>query len=249
MRGGRVLGPVLAGVLVLGVIGLAVLPRTRSAPPAKLIDVRGLVGSEKEALLTDPETTAELAKAGYRLRVDVAGSREIATDRDLSGYDFAFPANAPQADQIRHELKIRNSYVPFSSPMAIATFRPIADLLAAAGLTHDQGGTTVFDMRAYLELVGRQTRWSQLPGNTAYRTDKSVLISSTDVRTSNSAGLYLAIASYVANGDNVVTDPAAADRLADELAPLFLRQGYLDSTSQEPFDDFLNIGMGKTPMA
>ena len=34
----------------------------------------------------------------------------------------------------------------------------------------------------------------------------------------------------------------------DRLAPLFLRQGFVASSSEEPFDDYLVQGMGKSPM-
>ncbi len=247
MRGSRVIGVILAVGLALGVAALVVLPRLGSDEPT-LTTVRALVGSEKQPLLTDPDTTAALKRAGYRLLVDTAGSREIATARDLTGYDLVFPADSPQADRIRHDRKITASYVPFYSPMAIATFRPILGLLEAAGVAHAKGDTVMFDMRTYLDLVAHETRWSQLPGNTVYPTEKSILISSTDVRTSNSAALYLAITSYVANGNRVVTDAATGERMADLAAPLFLRQGYLEASSQEPFEDFLTIGMGKTPM-
>lgn len=249
MRNQRLLGIGLAVALVVGVVGLVVGPRlgggSATPPPT---EVRVLVSSEKQPLLADPETVDVLARSGYRLVVDVAGSREIATSRDLSGYDMVFPANSPQADRIKLDRGITTSYVPFQSPLAIATFRPILDLLTSAGLARPQGDATLVDMGAYLDLVGRETRWSQLPGNTAYQTEKSILITSTDVRTSNSAALYLAIASYVANGDRVVTDTAAADTTVGRTSPLFLRQGYLEASTLEPFEDYLTVGIGKTPM-
>ncbi|WP_239379841.1 hypothetical protein [Frankia sp. CIT1] len=248
MQGRRVLGLALAGLLALGVVALIVVPRIRSGPSAGTTKVRALISSEKQSYFADPEVVAALARAGYRLEITSAGSREIATTRDLSGFDLAFPADAPQADRIRHDRKINASYVPFFTPMAIATFAPIATLLTAADVSSREGDHNLFDMRKYLDLVANGTRWSQLPANSVYRTEKSILISSTDVRTSNSAALYLAIASYVSNGGNIVTDTGTADRMTDRLAPLFLKQGYLDASSQEPFDDFLTIGMGKTPM-
>ncbi|WP_368862483.1 hypothetical protein [Frankia sp. Mgl5] len=249
VRPARVLGIALAVLLLLaGVVVLAVVPRLGGSG-GELTTVRALVGSEKRSFLNDPDVTKALADAGYRLEVDVAGSRDIATNRDLTGYDLVFPANTPQADRIRRDHGVTRSSMPFSSPMAIATFRPIADLLTRAGVVRAEGGTSYFDMRAYLDLVAAGTRWSDLPGADAvYRTDRSVLIGSTDVRTSNSAALYLALVSYVANGDEVVTDARTADRMADLAAGLFLRQGYLDATTAEPFDDFLSIGMGKAPL-
>ncbi|ADP80255.1 hypothetical protein [Pseudofrankia inefficax] len=253
-RNGRVVGPVLAAVLVLGVIGLAVVPRLvggghGAGGATGLKTVRVLAGSETAPYLNDPKVAARLATEGYKLVVDTAGSREI-VNRKLTNYDIAFPSNATQAEQIRQNQGVtRASYTPFSTPMAIATFTPIERLLATAGVTQtDKSGTTFFDMKTYLDLVAKKTRWSQLKGNVDYPTDKSVLISSTDVRTSNSAALYLALASYVANDNNVVADPATATTLADTLAPLFLLQGFLDSTTQEPYADYLSIGMSKTPM-
>jgi hypothetical protein len=60
--------------------------------------------------------------------------------------------------------------------------------------------------------------------------------------------MYLSIASYVANGNNVVQDDATAQRIGPQVAPLFLRQGFTASSSEEPFLDYLSIGIGKTPM-
>ncbi|WP_322759324.1 hypothetical protein [Frankia sp. Cr2] len=248
MHGRRVLGLVLAGLLTVGVIAVVVVPRMRSTSNSGDVSVRALISSEKQPFFSDPDVIAALARAGYRIEITSAGSREIATTRDLSGFDLAFPADGPQADRIKRDRKITASYVPFFTPMAIATFTPIATLLTAAGVSVTDGDHYLFDMHKYLDLVAKDTRWSQLPGNTVYRTDKSVLISSTDVRTSNSAALYLAIASYVSNNGNIVTDAGTADRMTNILAPLFLKQGYLEASSQEPFDDFLTIGMGKTPM-
>jgi hypothetical protein len=74
-------------------------------------------------------------------------------------------------------------------------------------------------MRRYLELVRKQTRWNELLGNTVYPARKSLLIASTDVRTSNLAAMYLAIASYVSNGERVVENAAQGDRVINGVAP------------------------------
>ena len=62
------------------------------------------------------------------LKVDTAGSRQIAS-LDLTHYDFAFPAGVSAAEKIRLARKVNTSYSPFYTPMAIASFRSIADLL------------------------------------------------------------------------------------------------------------------------
>jgi hypothetical protein len=105
-----------------------------------------------------------------------------------------------------------------------------------------------FDMAKFMQLAASDTRWKDLPNNTTYSINKSILVTTTDVRKSNSAANFLAIASYVVNNDNVVQNDASAAGIADEVSPLFLRQGFVASSSEEPFDDYLVQGMGKSPL-
>ena len=246
----RALGLGLAAILAVGVLAAivtSVLKRVQTTP--SLTVVRGVIGSEKQAFFQDPDVIAVFRNNGLQVQVDTAGSRQIATSVDLSKYDFAFPAGVPAAEKIRLDRHARTSYSPFYTPMAIATFRPIVNLLIAAGVAHDNGGGYIsLDMKAYLALVAKNTRWSDLPNNTTYVTGKSILITSTDIRTSNSAAMYLSIASYVGNGNNVVQDQTQAAAVLPAVAPVFLRQGFTASSSEEPFGDYLSIGIGKTPM-
>jgi hypothetical protein len=75
-----------------------------------------------------------------------------------------------------------------------------------------------------------------------------VLVSTTDLRRSNSGAMYLALTSYALQGD-LVTDHAAAQQAALKLAELFKRQGYQENYVNGNFDDYVAIGIGKTPMA
>ncbi|GAA4575282.1 hypothetical protein [Planotetraspora kaengkrachanensis] len=214
-----------------------------------LATVRGVIGSEKKPFFDDPQVKAAFAKHGLRVEVDAAGSRQIATSVDLGKYDFAFPSSVPAAEKIKQDRKASRTFSPFYSPMAIATFEPIVDVLTKAGVVSDSGsGYQVLDVQKYLDLVAKGTRWDALPGNTAYPARKRVLLTTTDVRTSNSAAMYLAITSYVANGDDVVNSSAQTAKVAQTISPLFLDQGYSESSSEAPFEDYLAMGVGKTPM-
>ncbi|WP_338052707.1 hypothetical protein [Protofrankia coriariae] len=93
MRGHCVLGLALAGLLTIGVLAVIIIPRTRPAPHGNRTTVRALVSSEKQPFFSDPDVVAALDRAGYRLEITSAGSREIATTRDLAGFDLAFPAD------------------------------------------------------------------------------------------------------------------------------------------------------------
>jgi hypothetical protein len=68
------------------------------------------------------------------------------------------------------------------------------------------------------------------------------------VRTSNSAAMYLALASYLANQQQIVQSQADVDRVLPVVAPLFLRQGFQEQSSAGPFEDYLALGMGKAPL-
>ena len=245
------MGLVLAVLLVAGIVLAVTWGRGGGGlGSSRTTVVQGVIGSEKKPFFDDPEVQAVFARNGLDVQVRTAGSRQIATSVDLTGVDFVFPSSAPAAEKLKATTGRSTSYAPFYSPMALATFAPIAQLLASAGVAHqDANGQWLFDVGAYLDEVADGTRWNELPGaDTLYDTSRSLLVSSTDIRTSNSAAMYLSIASYVANGDNVVATAAQRDAVIDAMAGLFLQQGYSASSSEEPFDDYLSQRIGSKPL-
>lgn len=246
----RVLGIGLAVVLAIGVLAAVVISyaQTHSIPGTQLVVVHGVIGSEKQPFFQDPAVIDEFHSRGYDVQVDTAGSRQIATTVDLSKYDFAFPAGQPAALKIQQDRKAKATYVPFYTPMAIATFTVIGDLLKTAGVATVNNGVYTLDVNAFLQLTAANKRWTDIPGNSAYPAGKSILITSTDPTKSNSAAMYIAIASYVANQNNVVQNGSQVQVVLPKIAPLFLRQGFTESSSEAPFEDYLSIGIGKDPM-
>ncbi len=244
----RFLGPLLLAVLILGVGAAIFLSAREQFAVRRVIQVRGLIGSEKEEFFQDPRVIAALRKGGLDVQAEKAGSRQIATGYNLDEYDFAFPAGVPAAEKIRRDHPTAKSYDPFFTPMAIASWKPIAQILVANGIAQDHGGYYTLDMAAYLQLVAEGKRWSDLANNGDYPVNKSVLISSTDVRKSNSAAMYLALASFVANGSNVVQNGADVQKVISLMEDLFLKQGYTEYSSEAPFEDYLVMGMGKAPL-
>lgn len=246
----RILGIGLAVVLAIGVVAAIVISLTQGRGTASIhtVTVRGVIGSEKLPFFQDPAVIAEFRAKGYDVQVDTAGSRQIATTVDLSKYDFAFPAGEPAGIKIQQDRHARATYVPFFTPMAIASFKSIAGLLKSAGVVTTTNGSDIFDVKAFLALVAQNKRWTDIPNNTSYPAGKSILITSTDPSTSNSAAMYLSIASYVANGNNVVQDQSQAQAVLPAVAPIFTRQGLTLSSSEAPFLDYLSIGIGRSPM-
>jgi hypothetical protein len=241
----------LAVVLIVGVgfgIITSIHPGGSSAsarPPT--VTLNGLIGSEKLPFFQDQRVIDAFARGGFVVNVRTAGSRQIAQS-DLSTQDFAYPAGVPAAQKIKADHAGSTIYQPFYTPMVIASWKPIVNMLIGAGVAHQRGGYIGLDMDAFIKLVQKNTRWIDLAGNTDYQVNKSILITSTDPRTSNSAAMYLSLASYVANGDNIVQSDTDVDTVMPIVTPLFLKQGFVENSSEVPFDDYLVQGMGKSPM-
>lgn len=253
LRTPHIIGIVLVvlGIVAVLVVQLTGLGRTsgdlRSGP---LTLVQGVVGSEKQAFFDDPEVQQVFAEHGFDVRVSSSGSFRMASLPDIAQKDFAFPASAIAAKNIEDKVEgVVGTHELFFSPMAIATFTPILEQLAANGAAHqDAAGKWMIDIAAYLDLVAADTRWNQLAGAEAYPSPRTVLITSTDIRSSNSAAMYLSLAAYVLADNAVVSSQSQAEQLLPQLSKLFLAQGYSGSSSAAPFADYLSKGIGAVPM-
>jgi len=208
-----------------------------------------LSGSEKVPFLTDPELAKVLDADGITLDVQKAGSREIATRPDLKSFDAAYPAGAPAAVKISQNTGSKRVFSTFYTPMAVASWKTLIPLLEKNGLVSRKDGSYyIVDMTRLLDMMQKGTRWKDLPDNTAYAVGKSILVTSTDPRKSNSGGMYLALMAYLANGNNVVDNDADAAKVADSMVKLFSKQGFQESSSAGPFEDYTSMGIGKAPL-
>lgn len=263
----KFLGPALALLLLVGVVvGIVFSARDKQASASDAQNaavaaagsapaadgntvVRILTGSEKLDFLRDPELAKALDAEGIVLDVQKAGSREIASHPDLKTFDVAYPAGVAAAQKIAAATGSRRMSNSFYTPMAVASWKQLLPPLEANGIVRRQGGAYyIADMHKLVGMMEQGARWKDLQPNPAYAVSKSVLIGSTDVRTSNSAAMYLALVSYVANGDNVVDSDAAADQVVDRLLGLFSKQGYQESSSSGPFEDYVTMKLGKSPL-
>lgn len=252
----KILGPALAALLGIGLIGgiaFSALNKHSSdkqlAEAASITTVKGLIGSEKESFYRDARVIAAFKRLGLVLDVQKAGSREIAGRSDLKSFDFAHPAGSPAALQLQKAVKANRVFNPFYTPMAVASWRKLVPVLESNGLVKQQDGMYyIIDMQRLLDMVAKGTRWRELKNNQVYDTSKSILISSTDVRKSNSGAMYLALATYVLNGGNVVQSDEDIQKVLPTASSLFLKQGFQEASSAGPFEDYVGMGMGKAPM-
>lgn len=228
--------------------------RIEAAEVAQAVPLKGLIALDVEPFFKDPRVEKILAEHKLPVAVSRVGSRDMA-GKVVAGTspDFFFPSGVVAANQVVDAARKANLAVaqsaPFHTPMVIASWEPIAKILVGNGMARSLGPRTYgVDMTRLTEAMLAKKRWKDLKGAQAYDVTRSVLVSTTDVRRSNSAAMYLALTSHALNGD-VVTDRATAQQVAARLAELFKRQGYQENYVNGNFDDYVAIGIGKTPMA
>ncbi|WIM68772.1 hypothetical protein QP027_05135 [Corynebacterium breve] len=245
------LGVFLIVVAVAAVlVGRFVMPNAnlRSLNPfagLSTTTVTGVIGSEKREYFEDPNVVKRLKQLGYEVNFTTAGSRKIAEQIDVTELDFAFPSSAPAAEKVARQNSNYSVTQPFYSPMTVATFQPIVDILTREGVVSEQNGMNVIDMGAFIDLADANTRWRDL--GSEFPSPRTVQVSTTDIRTSNSAAMYLSILAW----EFADKDPDRAndlDHLVQRITPYFAGQGYTASTSAGPFADYLSQGMGAAPM-
>lgn len=244
---------VVAGAIALGpgLLGAGASADDAPATQQELTVVHGVIGSEKESLFADPEAKEIFARHGLDVQVTTSGSWAMAERADLAQADFASPSSEVAAAHLTdvHGDAVLSTSTPFYSPLAIATGSTVLDVLAANGLAEQRDGVWYLDMAAYLDAVASGRRWTDLAGSEAYPSSRNVMITTTDVRSSNSALMYLGLASYVLNGNAVITsEDAAREQAATSLARLFLDQGYSQSSSAGPWESFLSKGPMNQPL-
>jgi hypothetical protein len=252
----KALGPLLALLLLIGV-SAAVSYSVREAKQARIarqraaarITVRILASSEKEHFLDDPELARVLAGQGMAITWQKAGSREITSRPDLKDFDVAFPAGTHPALKIAETAGSKRIFTLCYTPMAVASWKSLIPVLEQSGLVSRRQNTWfIVNMGKLLDLMEKGTRWKDLPGNTDYAVGKSFLVTTTDIRKSNSAAMYLSLAAYLANGNNVVSSDADAEKIAAKMVSLFSRQGFQEASEAGPFEDYAAMGIGKSPL-
>jgi hypothetical protein len=218
----------------------------------KQIVLKGVITSEKENFFKDPRVQEIFKKNGLDVQYVRMTSDKIVqakTEQDLATYDdFIFPSSIQVAEKVRTNFKQSQSYNVFYSPMIVATWTPIVDILRANNLTKKMGQYEAIDLASLMKLAEQNVRWKDLKQADSYPVNKVVLISSSDARFSGSAKMYISLASYVLNDNNVLATQEDVDKIAPILKKMIHSQGNRESSSANMTSDYMSIGRGKVPM-
>ncbi|HEX3139184.1 MAG TPA: hypothetical protein VHQ87_03975, partial [Rhizobacter sp.] len=193
---------------------------------ASATELTGVIALDVEPFFKDERVRRILADNRLPVNVTRVGSREMAAKVGPGQMpDFFFPSGVVAANQVSDAARKAGISVaqssPFHSPMVIASWAPIAHILVANGMAKPLAERTYgVDMAQLTAAMLAKKKWKDLKDAKGYDVSRSLLVSTTDVRRSNSAAMYLALASYAVQGD-VVTDRATAVPLATRLAELF----------------------------
>jgi hypothetical protein len=230
------------------------IEQKEQAAIANTVEIRGLIALDVEAYFKDPRVVKRLADKRLPVNVVRVGSRDMA-GKVVAGAspDFFFSSGVVAANQIVEAARKANlpatQMAPFHTPLVIASWEPVAKILVANGIAKPISPKLYgLDMAKLTQLMLAKKKWKDLKDSSGYDVSRSVLVSTTDLRRSNSGAMYLALTSHALQGD-VVTDRATAQQTALKLAELFKRQGYQENYVDGNFDDYVSIGIGKTPMA
>ena len=254
------LASAFGGALFLALRGQKqeLIERKETAAAASTVPLVGVISLDVEAYFKDPRVQRLLAAKHLPVTVVRVGSREMAAKVVAAGAanpapDFLFPSGVVAANQVVDAARKANfaatQVSPFFTPMVIASWEPVAKILVANGMAKPMAPKVYgVDMAKLTQAMLAKTKWKDFKNAAGYDVGRSVLVSTTDLRRSNSGAMYLALTSQALLGD-VVTDRATAQQTALKLAELFKRQGYQENYVNGNFDDYVAIGMGKTPMA
>jgi hypothetical protein len=231
----------LAGLGGVAIGGLGRFGQTRIqnwiSPPRRPLEVvYGMATSETLPFLNSPAVQDEFGRNGLLVVPTAAGSRQVPGPPS----DFVLSSEPAYGN---------NSFPLFSTPMAIATFHPLPELLTTIGLTTvDTDGAWSFDVARYLQLVDQGLTWNNVPYNAASTNKSRVLIATADPARSTVTANYVAITAFVRNARSPVSSHDQVTTVVPRLVELFTEQGHLDSSDTELFQSYLHVGIAEFPL-
>ena len=238
----------IALLAVVGVVcGTLVWRQSQPAPaePTEQVSIICYLGGEKIGLFDDAKFKALAAKQGIAIDYRKAGSLAM-MDADRKGMDYLFPSSRAAVEYGNAKgVKATQSDIVFNSPIVLYTHKAVADGLVNGGLmTKDDSGAYHMDMAKAVDAMVANTTWADVGYTAGYGQFR---IDSTDPVKSNSGNEYAALLATVLNGGQ----PAMVDSVARDgktIASIFAKSGWMETSSEDSFNQFLTLGVGSKPM-
>ena len=241
---GKVAG--LACVLLAVVVAGAALA-LRPAPPTpapELVEVTGYLGGEKVSLFEDEEFGRLAAEHGLSVSYRKAGSLEM-MEADAEGMDYLFPSSQAAVARGRAlGVAATSEQIVLNSPIVVYTYRDVADALVGSGIMRKEGDVYVLDVDAAVQAMLADKTWADVGYAAGYGQFR---IDSTDPAKSNSGNMWAALVANSLAGGQPAT-PETIGRDAESIRKVFSKSGWMETSSEDSFSQFLTLGKGSKPM-
>lgn len=232
---------VAAAVIIGGAIMLAA-GKAKPEPPRET--VQGYLGGEKVGLFEDPEFQQAAADAGLDVRYRKAGSLDMMT-ADREGMDYLFPSSQAAVEYGKQAgVDTADADIVLNSPIVLYTYKDVADALVATGVMSRDGDLYRLDAGKAVDAMLQDKTWADLGWSEGYGQFR---IDSTDPAKSNSGNEWAALVATVLNGGQPA-NASSVSRDADKIRHVFSKSGWMESSSEDSFNQFLTLGEGSKPM-
>ncbi|MGI6229996.1 MAG: hypothetical protein ACOYJL_03675 [Tractidigestivibacter sp.] len=243
---GKIIGLVLvvAAVVIVGVVVGWQASQPEPVAPEEAVTVNGYLGGEKISLFEDSEFQSLAADAGLIVDYKKAGSYSMMTS-DQTGMDYLFPSSqAAAAYGSAQGIEPTSSDIVLNSPIVVYTYRDVADALVASGIISKDGDVYLMDVSAAVDAMLSDKTWADLGYTDGYGEFR---IDSTDPTASNSGNEWAALLASVMNGGSPAT-VESVQRDGESLRKVFAKSGWMETSSEDSFNQFLTLGKGSKPM-
>ena len=238
----------IALLAVVAVVGGTLVWRQaqpKPAAPVEQVKITGYLGGEKIGLFDDPKFQEAAAKQGIDIDYRKAGSLAM-MDADRSGMDYLFPSSRAAVEYGNAKgVKAEQSDIAFNSPIVLYSHKAVVDGLVSGGLiTKDGSGAYHMDMAKAVDAMKGNKTWADVGYQAGYGQFR---IDSTDPVQSNSGNEYAALVATVLNGGQPATVDSV-NRDAATIKAIFAKSGWMETSSEDSFNQFLTLGVGSKPM-
>lgn len=208
--------------------------------------INGLTGGGKVGLLEDEEVKRIFEqKYGLKVNYTRAGSLEIVSG-DTSKYDVLFPSSqlAFESYKQSHGSRIVKSATIFNTPIVLYSWDTVTEALSKQGIVKKIGDNYfISDFPKLISFVVAGKKWSDIGIPDLYG---KITIYSTDPTKSSSGVMFAGLLSNVLNGE--IVDENSINKVIPVLRDIYRRVGYMDSSSNDLFEQYLRTGVGGKPI-
>lgn len=191
-------------VAVAGAIGMSGLHKhnddVAAQKNAEKIVLNGIITSEKASFFDDPCVKKVFADNNLEVNVSNWTSDRIVAVHDKAG----FGESVQVSDRVVANIPGSQSYSAIYSPMVIATWKPIVNLLDKNGYLIHQTEYSSLNLAKFLDAMTSHVKWKDLKDNTEYPINKSMLIYTSNAKRSGSSKTFISLASYVFNNNQFI---------------------------------------------